>query len=137
MTTRSPHGIEFATFRPGQEPDMDPTFTPLAGEPTILQAVMRSWTTPFNTVVPGEGEDVRSYAQMRTSATARERCRRRLITAAERDERVSRAEVRVEPTTNGIRILGVIHPKTGKPFRLVVSSTELTTRLDSVSPIES
>lgn len=137
MTTRrSPYGSEFATFKVGQEPDLDPTFAELTGVDTVVQAVLRSWFTPFNTAVPGDGEDIRSYAQMRTSATSRARCRRRLIAAAERDERVTRCEVEVEPTDKGIRVRGRVHPKVGKPFQLVVAATELTARLEQFLPIE-
>jgi hypothetical protein len=136
MTTRSPFGTEFATFKLGQAPDLDPTFAALSGQETVLQAVLRSWFTPPNTAVRGEGEDIRSYCQMRTSATNRARCRDRLIRQAQRDERVARAEVAVEPTTNGLRIIGRIFPRAGKAFRLVVSATELTARLEALSPIE-
>lgn len=136
MTARSPYGSEFATFKPGQEPDLDPTFTELSGVDTVVHAVLRSWLTPFNTAVSGQGEDLRSYAQVRSSATSRARCRRRLIAAAERDERVARCEVRVDPTETGIRVTGTVHPKVGKPFQLVVAATQLTARLEQVLPIE-
>ncbi len=126
MTSRSPFGSDFVTFRPGQEPDIDPTFTPVEGEPAIVQAVLRSWA-----------DYLRELAHVRMSATARERGKRRLIALAESDERVARAEVQVEIGGIGLRITGRIHPRIGKPFNLVVGASELTVRLDKHSPVTS
>jgi len=132
MTTRSPFGAEFATFKVGQAPDLDPTFRIISGEQVVVQAVLRSWLTPRDSAVDGEGRDLRSYAQMRTSATNRARCKAQLKAQAERDERVQRADVRVENIGNVLRITGRITPLQGKDFRLVLDASELSATLVSV-----
>ncbi len=131
MTTRSPFGVEFATFKAGQEPDLDPSFRQIAGEPTIVQAVLRSWLTPFDTAAEGEGRDLRSFAQMRLSSTNRALCRRQLKAQAERDERVKSCDVKADPFGDALRIRARITPREGKPFELVVDATELTAKLVS------
>lgn len=134
MTARAPYGTTFATFRAGQQPDLDPSFRPISGEQAAVQGVLQSWFTPPNTATRG-GRDIRSYAQMRTSATNRAMCRAQLKAQAERDERVRSAEVVVEPTAAGIRITGRITLRTGSTFRIVTSATEAAANIETIERV--
>jgi len=123
VTARSPFGTEFRTFNKNGRPDLDPTFSPISGEETIAQAVLRSWFQPNNSLpdLPGEGEDIREFAEMRVSATSRARARNRLAVQATRDQRVAKCEVAIELVVDELQITGRITPRNGQPFTLVTN----------------
>lgn len=125
MTTRSPFGTEFSTFR-GGVPGLDPTFTEISGEILVVECVLRRWVTPKGSIpdLPNDGEDVRSYLQMRNSATSRARCKRNLEAEARKEDGVKQCDVTVEPNDEGLRIVGTIKTKTGKAFRAVIDANQ-------------
>ena len=138
MTTRSPFGTEFSTFRGGVA-GLDPTFTEISGEILVVECVLRRWITPKGSIpdLPNDGEDVRSYLQMRNSATNRARCKRNLEAEARKEDGVAQCEVTVEPKGDGLRVVGSIKTKSGKAFRAVIDANlnDLKTSVSALSEI--
>lgn len=137
---RSPFGVEFSTFR-GGVPGLDPSFTEISGEQLVVERVLRRWLTPHNSIpdLPNAGRDVRSYLQMRASATGRARAKRELEAEARQDPGVATCVVTVERIgtgpSAGLRFIGAITTKRGKSFRAVIEATELRTRVEEISEL--
>jgi len=136
VTTRSPFGVDFSTFR-GSAPGLDPTFTEMLGDRGVVERVLRRWLTPRSSLpdLPNEGRDVRTYLQMRMSATNRARAKRELEAEARLEEGVASCTVTVEPVGGGLKFTGAIRLQSGRTYRTVVTATDLATTIDEISDL--
>lgn len=125
-------GLDISTFV-GGSPDLDPVAQLISGERSVVESVARRWLTPKGSLpgpreeVEDYGEDCRGWLQARNSATKRAALRASLQAQALLEERVKKADVTVEQTATGLRIVGVITPDTEKPMRLTLTVSEFRT----------
>lgn len=126
------YGTDVSTFfGDGPEgPDLDPNFGIISGPRVIAEAVLRRWSQQRFELIEDEnaGEDIRWILKSKMDDTRRILKQQALEAEAEKDERVASCSVLFLRDASGEAwtIKGVIYPKVGEAFSVVVDPELLT-----------
>jgi hypothetical protein len=124
-----PYGTDVSTF-----PDLDRSFRPIAGQRAIAECIARRWLTPRSSLehAPDDGVDIRGLWHRGATDSLLQALQAQLADEAAKDERVLSADVEllVDVAAERLTVRGKITPLKGKPFRLVLTITDLVLQLE-------